>query len=777
MTSNAPSSRNIRSLNPKGLLIALGLPILLVGALVATLLGTGAFSRDSPGEDGSMWLWTVPTGEIARVNGLTAATDARVEIADGAGNAVQIEQNDRYLILRDLTTGKVNAIDLRTLQITGTAETAPGEGVRLALHDDRAFIVDRLQGLVTQVDPVDLSPIGERLVFPAGLVGGTFDVDGTLWIGSPREGTVVAVEPGAKGARTARTESIADPGQELSLTVLGDGVAVLNRTVAQMTTLRPSGEIFTADVELSGPTRTADISPGRYAAVTVASPPGVVAVQDERSQTFPIDADSTPLLGAAVEFRERVYVPDGSADKVLVFGLDGTELDAIDIDAGGGPIELVSAGDMLFANAVYTNNAVVIAADGSARLAPKDRDDVLGGNVPPVEPVGDEGEDGDLGVSDHEDGAQDGGDSEAPPVPEPPGPVTGLRGAVSDRAVTLSWEPAANNHAPITEYTVEGDGRSWSVAPGQRVVEIGELVNGETYEFTVTAHNSEGAGPTVTSEPLRPTAEVPDPVELVTATAGPDGTVALQWGEPNGQGLEITGYLVESVADDGTRERVVETAEPGHTFLDGELTYGRSHIYSVTTLAGDAAAEPSPNSEPVTPFNNPNRPRTVRVATDKDNAGTLNVSWYKPSDNGRDITGYRVTAGGDSITVTGTEATVSGLGDGRTVEVSVVAVNEAGESPAAAASGTTIDVPRVTTWHRYQCQVDGEWKICRDFEYDDGGGNVTCEITWDGETTGPTSCASPGAIGFIPEGDPNPMRVRIWNDAGSDAASTQIEWM
>jgi len=84
------TTRNVdaRRLNVKGLLIAVGLPVVLVGALVATLLGTGAFSRENEGEDASLWLWTTPLGEIARVNGLTAATDVRLDITDAAGNVI-----------------------------------------------------------------------------------------------------------------------------------------------------------------------------------------------------------------------------------------------------------------------------------------------------------------------------------------------------------------------------------------------------------------------------------------------------------------------------------------------------------------------------------------------------------------------------------------------------------------------------------------------------------------------------------------------------------------
>lgn len=51
-------------------------------------------------------------------------------------------------------------------------------------------------------------------------------------------------------------------------------------------------------------------------------------------------------------------------------------------------------------------------------------------------------------------------------------------------------------------------------------------------------------------------------------------------------------------------------------------------------------------------------------------------------------------------------------------------------------------------------------------------------MTWKNRTTGETDCNNldESDIGFIPEGDQNPMTITIWNDAGKDSASTEIEW-
>jgi hypothetical protein len=709
-----------RRLNVKGLLIAVGLPVVLVGALVATLLGTGAFSRTSHGEDASLWLWTTPTGEIARVNGMTAATDARFEVTDAAGNKVQIEQTDRHLLLRNIATGQVSAVDLTTLAITGTADTAPGEGVRIALHEDGAFIVDRLQGKVNQVDPVDLSPVGEPLSFPAGLTGGVFDREGSLWLGVPREGTLVEIQPGETGATTVDTREVAAPRQQLSLTVLGDGVAVLNSTAQKMTTLRGDGSLHETDVELLGPTQTAESSPGTVAAVTITDPPSVVTVNNAAAKRFDIDAVASELLGASMEFHERIYVPDGVTGTVWVYDLDGNELDQIQIDSGRGPIELYHAGDVLFANAVNTSQAVVVAADGTARLAEKDRDDILGGNFPPDDAPESDESSGDGDENQDQQGDQ-GGQTEGPP-----GTVANLSAVAGDRQITLSWDAAPNNGAALTKYVIEGNGETWDIAPGQRVLEIGGLVNGDSYTFTVTAHNAHGAGPSATSPAVSPSADIPDAVQSVAATANPDGTVSVSWDEPDAQGLRITGYQVEAVNAEGDRDVVGTSSGTSFTVPDGELAYGAQYGFMVTTVAGNAAAEPSPLSDTVVPFNVPNAPTDLLAETAADATDAIDVSWGQPRANGRVIEEYRVTAEGRTETVRGaTSIRLNGLPGDSEIEIQVVAVNEAGESEAATTVSNTMQVPQA----QYSNYSSTASTMSINYAFDRGGANqATCVL-------------------------------------------------
>src|SRR5262249_38632591 len=160
-----------------------------------------------------------------------------------------------YVILRDLTTGKVSVLDLASLQLAASTQTTAGLGVTIALHGDSAFVIDSVQGVVSQLNPSSLVPMGQPLHFPPGLSGGTFDSDGPSGLRVPGGGGGVAVaptaSPGAKPAKprgnggtggsaaddpkVVRTETVADPAHDLAISVLDSGVAILDKTAGKLT--------------------------------------------------------------------------------------------------------------------------------------------------------------------------------------------------------------------------------------------------------------------------------------------------------------------------------------------------------------------------------------------------------------------------------------------------------------------------------------------------------------------------------------------------------------
>ena len=187
--SNASNTRNS--------IVTIGTVLGIVAAMGLTLFGLGAADHAVASFDASSWLWSSTRSELARVNGATGRVDTRYKIPDATGHSMQVNQTDRYLVLRDQNTGLISAVDLSSLKIAATSPTTAGLGITVALHEDAVFVIDSVQGAVRQLDPLTLAPVGDLVRFTPGITGGTFDGNGLLWLAVPTEGTVVAAGPHA----------------------------------------------------------------------------------------------------------------------------------------------------------------------------------------------------------------------------------------------------------------------------------------------------------------------------------------------------------------------------------------------------------------------------------------------------------------------------------------------------------------------------------------------------------------------------------------------------
>ncbi|WP_203708474.1 fibronectin type III domain-containing protein [Asanoa iriomotensis] len=714
---------------PRGGLVTGGVVVALVAAMGFTVLGLGVADNAVANYDASSWLWSRAKSEVARVNGLTGRVDTRVEVAQSRNHTMQVTQTDRFLILRDLTTGQISSLDLATLQVMATTRTTSGLGVSVALQDDAAFVVDAPQGVVRQLDPRSLVPIGEPVRYPPGISGGTFDGTGRLWVAVPSEGTVSAItaaplpsapadapptgtvlagvaNPGGSGGGVSPTQvktvTVADPSHDLAVSTLDDGVAVLDRTTGALTTVRGDQEKQVA-LELSGIGTVPARTNGPDVPVTVAEGRRVVVVGEGGPGIQFVVPGAGNELRPAVAWAGRYYCADERTGTVHVFDERGQVVDTIEVRGANGPLELEVRENYLFINAPNSATARVVDDKHQVRVVDKYADDVLGGDPP-----------------------------KDPPLPPPPKkPVIGKPGAprsvtatAGDKLARVSWKAADDNGAAITKYVVEGGPQPVEVGARQRSIEITGLTNGETYRFSVRAVNGKGAGPTKRSNPVMPTADVPDPPASVTAEARPDGTVRISWPAANGQGNTIAKYAVTS-ATAGATAPAGETTKTELVVPAGELDYGTQYAFTVVAVSDKGAAStPSPASDTVVPFTVPGKPLdTAAVAPNE--PGTITVSWGVPADNGRPITEYVVTVAGQTLRTAGTTQKVTGLPEGETATASVRAVNEAGEGPEATATATTIAKPALTLG----AATASSTAITVPITVDDNGSPAQCHVT------------------------------------------------
>jgi hypothetical protein len=685
----------------KGSIITLTTVIALLVATALTVLGIGAADNAVANYDASSWLWSSTRGEVDRVNGVTARVDTRSKLKDAQNHEIQISQTDKYLILRDLDTGEVSALDLTTLQVSAILPTTPGLGVSVALHGESAFVIDSIQGQVRQLDPRSLAPTGDAIALPNGVVPGGFDGKGALWIAVPTEGTVVAIIPGSVGAspKVLRTVTVADPGHDLVLSTLDDGVAVLDNTSQALLTV-VGDKVDTVTVPIDKPAIMPARTSGPSLPVTVADDRQVVIVNGKKVRQFTVPGSGP--LAAAVSFADHVYCADSAAGVVYEFDANGKLVTQIKVPSAGGTLELDVRENHLFINAPDGSTARVVNDKHVVKEVNKYTDGVLGADPPPP-----------------------------PPVTQPPKPTKSVPGkpqsvtaVAGDASAVVTWRKSADNGSAITKYIIEGGPAPITVGASQRSVEIKGLTNAKAYKFTVYAVNAVGAGPKATSPTVTPTADVPDPPASVTAKAKPDGTVDVTWPAANGQGRKIISYTVTSVSS-GAPAPVGSVTGTTMTIAKGSLTYGTQYAFSVVALNDkNAGSKPSPVSNSIVPFAAPGAPKNVTAATVTDQRGTVRVSWQAAPENGRKIDRYVVDAGKGPQNVTGTSITLNGFTDDAAVEVNVHAVNEAGAGPDVKAVARTIGVPTVTITGNSSDYTT----VSVTFTPNNKGGAATCQL-------------------------------------------------
>jgi hypothetical protein len=383
-----------------------------------------------------------------------------------------------------------------------------------------------------------------------------------------------------------------------------------------------------------------------------------------------------------------------------------------------GKVELEVREGYLFINAPDGPNARVVDDKHVVREVNKYQEGVLGGDPPPPP-------------------KQDKPDVPPVTVPGPPQAVTATAGNAS---ATVTWRKASANGTPILRYVVEGFGSPISVGASQRSVDIAGLTNGTAYRFTVYAVNGIGNGPKASAPPVTPTSDVPDAPASVTATANPDGTVAVTWPAANGQGHAITSYRVTSITG-GVTAPVGAVTTTTMQIANGALPYGTQHAFTVVAINDiNAASADSPVSNVVIPFTVPGAPANVNATTDASTRGAIQITWQAAQSNGRPITKYEVEHPDGTITdvTTGTAATISGFPDDTAVQVKVRAVNVAGASPDASASARTMGAPTITVTG----QTPSYNQISVTFTPNNKGGAATCSFAVQGGGTASAACAT-----------------------------------
>ncbi|MFI6508077.1 cellulose binding domain-containing protein [Streptosporangium sp. NPDC050855] len=225
-------------------------------------------------------------------------------------------------------------------------------------------------------------------------------------------------------------------------------------------------------------------------------------------------------------------------------------------------------------------------------------------------------------------------------------------------SVSSSWDATSSRSGQ--RFTFTNLGWNGTLAPGASV----------SFGFIASPGGATPAGCTLNGAPCGggsgPT--VPGKPGAVSATASAS-SVALSWGASSGS---VTGYRVYEGSS-------VRATVSGTSATVSGLGSCEAHTYAVA--AYNSAGE-GPKSDPVTVTTTgctggaPGKPGAVSATA---SASSVALSWGASSGS---VTGYRVYEGSSvRATVSGTSATVSGLGSCEAHTYAVAAYNSAGEGP------------------------------------------------------------------------------------------------
>ena len=347
-----------------------------------------------------------------------------------------------------------------------------------------------------------------------------------------------------------------------------------------------------------------------------------------------------------------------------------------------------------------------------------------------------------------------------------------------DRQLGVSWRaPSSNGGSAVTSYTVTaqpGSVTCTAIAPSTSCNLLG-LSNGSVYSITVVATNPAGdsaSSSTVTGSPVtipgKPT---------ISATEPGSNSVLVRWRAPSATGgASVSSYTV--VASPGGNSCTTSGAVLFCTVTG--LDNGTSYAFTVTATnsAGTGSASASYNGVPATIAS---APRNISVTPVN---GGITAAWAVPSyDGGTAITGYIATvrSTGDTCTTNASTrtCTFSGLVNGSTYVVDVVATNNAGNSEAVSSSNVT---PRTVPSKPVQVTLTpgaATIRVSWTAPLSDGGSTITSYLATATPGTGVT-CTSTGTYCDFLSLNPGTnygVTVVAVNAAGTGASSSSISSM
>lgn len=621
--------------------VAVGIVVLLVAAVVG--FGGGARAVVPHISDIGAWLTNTKLGSVTHANGLSGKADARIGLTNAAGHPLSVTQQGNIVLVTDTVTGVVSRIDPGQLTVTQSVNYG-AKDVRVVSGAGLAYELDPAKGIVQQIDPTQLSVIGNAITLTPTLGAAGIDAQGILWVPVPATGQVVPVRNGTAGTPIHAGQ----PNEPLILTIAAGQPVVTNIAQATMTVLSPSGGQATVNLPSGTASRSAD---GLLAPASTESAVVPLIVSGSHQLVLVNTATSTMSsvtlanatsddLGAPQVLDNRVYVPDNTTGRLVVYdAVGGQLLNQIAVTGQPGHLDMFVQNHMLWVNDADSPNAISVDSSGTARQIGKYDPQLAGGPLPttssadaPQQPgAGNPGSGGNGGIPTGGNTGSNGGNT----------------GGRNNGGGVLPVLPATTTPPPSTSAVVP--------VPS--------------------------SGPTTTPPTTTTTTPPEQPPGSVTETAQA-GSILVNFTQASAAAplnYTLSGTPNGAVVNPPT---VLPSGQP--QFTVSGLNCSQTYQFTVVANYPGGGQQSTKAQGGVRPCTAPKAPQNVQLNTSTQHQ--LGVSWSPPSsDGGSGSVTYNVSWGSPSPHngLTGTSDTITGLTNFNSYTVTVVAVNPAGQSPAA----------------------------------------------------------------------------------------------
>ncbi len=239
-------------------------------------------------------------------------------------------------------------------------------------------------------------------------------------------------------------------------------------------------------------------------------------------------------------------------------------------------------------------------------------------------------------------------------VSKPNAPTNVQAVVLGANGARVSFNVPEANGSPITQYRIfDQTGRRVATC-ATNVCEVGGLLNGQPYSFTVSAVNAEGESERSGASNTITISGAPNRPARPTLTAK-DGKIEVSWSAPASNGFPITGYTATATVAGG--RSVPCTTNGATTCVLTGLTNGKT--YTVTVKAhnakGDSPESPPATATPRAPLADPEAPiiTDAAVSNAADGRVEITLTWRYFESGGDGWGSTTVTVNGVSKTVAG----------------------------------------------------------------------------------------------------------------------------